>query len=136
MTAKLDAQAREWAVKIVEHALEQRECNFVHEVAYQLPMHMIADIVGIPHADRDPLFELVNKLVYALDPEFALSDQEQSALQKEIFGYGRELAAEKRRNPGDDVWTTLTTAEIEQPDGTRTRLNEVELDLFFIVREP
>jgi len=133
MTAMLDGQAREWAAAIVETALERGDCNFVHEVAFRLPMNMIADIVGIPHGDREPLFELVNTLLYALDPEIALPEAEQAAVLGQLFGYGRELADEKRRHPADDVWTVLTQAEVEQPDGTRTRLNELELDLFFMV---
>jgi cholest-4-en-3-one 26-monooxygenase len=133
--AMLDAQAREWAVKIVEHALEQGECNFVHEVAYQLPMHMIADMEGIPLADRQPLFDMVNTLLYSMDKESepSVSDEERAALEVQVYLYGRELAAEKRRNPTDDVWSTLTNAEISLPDGTTTKLSEMELDLFFIV---
>jgi cytochrome P450 len=133
MTALLDEQAREWAVSIVQHALEQGECNFVHEVAYQLPMHMISDIVGIPPSDRKWLFDRVHVLLQATDPRSFLSPEDRKAIQLELYLYGRELGAEKRRNPADDVWTKLATAEIEQPDGTRTRLTELELDLFFIV---
>ncbi|HXK22797.1 MAG TPA: cytochrome P450 [Myxococcota bacterium] len=133
MTAKLETQAREWAIAILERALERGECNFVQEVAYPLPMHMIADIVGIPRSDRKPIFELVDAMLYALDPDSALPEEQQTAMLIELFGYGRDLAAEKRRAPSDDVWTRLTTAEIEQPDGSRTRLGELELDLFFMV---
>jgi cytochrome P450 len=133
--AMLDAQAREWAVKIVDAALEKGECNFVHQVAYQLPMQMIADMVGIPVSDREPLFDMVNRTLYGLDSssELFLSPEESQALQIQIFLYGRELAEAKRRSPADDVWTTLTTAEVTLPDGSSTRLTEMELDMFFIV---
>ena len=133
MTALLDAQARAWAVTIVERALEQGEGNFVQEVAYPLPMHMIADIVGIPHADRDWLFDRVNALLQSTDPQSRLGITERAAIEAELFRYAHELGAEKRRDPVDDVWTLLTTAEIAQPDGTTTRLDELELDLFFMV---
>jgi cholest-4-en-3-one 26-monooxygenase len=133
--AMLEDQAREWSVKIIESALEKGESNFVHEVAYQLPMHMIADIVGIPLADREHVFSLVNRTLYSLDSESDafLSEEERGALQGQVFMYGRELAAEKRRNPADDVWTQLTTTEVTLPDGTVTQLTELELDLFFTV---
>lgn len=133
MTAKLEAQAREWSVSIIEQALERGECNFVQEVAYQLPMHMIADILGIPVADREWLFDRVNVMLQSTDPRSSLSHEERVAVEMEMYGYAQELGAEKRRNPADDVWTTLTTAEIEHTDGERTRLNELELDLFFLV---
>lgn len=133
MTALLDSQARDWAATIVEHALELGGCNFVNEVAYPLPMHMIADIVGIPHGDRSWLFDQVNALLQSTDPLTRLSVPERATIERDMFGYAHELAAEKRRRPADDVWSLLTTAEIEQPDGTSTRLSELELDLFFMV---
>jgi cytochrome P450 len=133
MTALLDARAREWAVAIVERALERGACDFVQEVAYQLPMHMIADIVGIPDADRAHLFDQVNALLMSTDPETRLDLPERAAIERELFEYAHALAAEKRRRPADDVWTLLTSAEIEHTDGSSTRLTELELDLFFMV---
>ena len=56
MTARLENQARGWAASIIDSALESGTCDFVEDVAYKLPMHMIADIVGIPPEDRDWLF--------------------------------------------------------------------------------
>jgi cholest-4-en-3-one 26-monooxygenase len=133
MTAKLDGQARAWAGKIVESALERETCNFVHEVAYQLPMHMIADIVGIPERDRAMVFELVDKLLLATDPRSAMTEAELNDAQGAMFSYAHELGEEKRRNPVDDIWTKLTQAALVQEDGTTTQLNEFELDLFFMV---
>lgn len=133
MVSALEAQAHEWAATIVQRAVERGECNFVQEVAYQLPMHMIADIVGIPRSDRTWLFDRVNVLLESTDPRSYLSPEERSDIQMEMFGYAHQLGEEKRRAPADDVWTRLTTAEIEQPDGSRSKLTELELDLFFLV---
>ncbi len=133
MTALLDRRARDWAATIVDDALELGDCDFVQEVAYPLPMHMIADIVGIPAADRTWLFDHVNALLQSTDPGTRLPDVERATIERELFGYAHELAVEKRRSPTDDVWTLLTSAEIEQPDGSATRLGELELDLFFMV---
>ncbi|HET6954558.1 MAG TPA: cytochrome P450 [Acidimicrobiales bacterium] len=133
MTAALEDRARTWAVQIIEAALERGTVNFVQEVAYQLPMHMIADIVGIPESDRSWLFERAKVLLQATDPRSPLTPEERREAGIEMFVYADELAAEKRRSPTSDVWTTLTTAEIEQEDGSRTGLSELELDLFFMV---
>jgi len=137
MTAMLEDQARSWAIKIVEGALEKGECNFVKEVATPLPMHMIADILGIPESDRFALFEVVRENTEAHNESLGLPQEEllarQAAALGQMFAYARELADRKRSSPEDDVWTNLTTAEIEQPDGSKTQLNEFELDLFFMV---
>jgi cytochrome P450 len=133
MITKLEDQARTWARTIVDHALDRDQCNFVHEVAYQLPMHMIADIVGIPVSDREWLFDRVNVFLSSTDPRSRLSRDKISAIQAEMFGYAQQLGDDKRRHPADDVWTTLIGAEIDHDDGERTRLTPLELDLFFIV---
>ena len=48
MVKQLERQIRQWAESIVDRALELGECDFVSEIAYKLPMQVIADIVGIP----------------------------------------------------------------------------------------
>jgi cytochrome P450 len=133
MITKLEDQARTWATAIVDRALAREQCNFVHEVAYQLPMHMIADIVGIPVADREWLFDRVNVFLSSTDPRSRLSREEITAIGAEMFGYAQQLGDDKRRRPADDVWTTLIQAEVEHGDGVPTRLSPIELDLFFIV---
>jgi cytochrome P450 len=55
------------------------------------------------------------------------------ALQARMFEYAQTLGREKRARPRDDVWTILSTVEVETEDGERTRLGEVELDLFFLL---
>jgi cytochrome P450 len=133
MVGRLEEQMRRWAATIVNDALERGTCNFVQDVAYQLPMHMIADVVGIPVEDRHWLFTLTNDFLAAGDPEAGLSRQQQLAIQGEMFAYARALGQRKRESPGDDVWTILSTVEIETEDGGRTALGELELDLFFLL---
>ncbi|BBY38051.1 cytochrome P450 [Mycobacterium mantenii] len=133
MVARLEDQARAWAVTVVDQALTKGACNFVDEVAYQLPMHMIADIVGIPQDDRAELFGLVTKVLDTFDPQSGRTEVELAESLGKTYAYAHELAENKRRSPQDDVWSKLTTAAVEHLDGTTTRLSELELDLFFIL---
>jgi cytochrome P450 len=133
MVGRIESQAREWAVRIVDRALERGTCDFVEDVAYQLPMHMIADIMGIPIEDRDWLFTLTTKFLQAGDPASDTSKQEQLAIQVEMFQYAQELGRRKREQPQDDVWTILATFEVETEEGERTALSEIELDMFFLL---
>jgi cytochrome P450 len=129
MVGRLDEQARKWAVAIIERARERGTCEFVQDVAYQLPMHMIADIVGIPVEDREWLFGLTKELLQgdASEPEKVLS------IQVQMFEYAHELGNRKRAEPQDDIWTLLTGVEVDTDDGDRTALGELELDMFFFV---
>jgi cytochrome P450 len=133
MVGRLEEQMRRWAASIVDAALARRTCDFVQDVAYQLPMHMIADIVGIPVEDRQWLFTLTTKFLTAGDPDAGVPREQQMAIQAEMFQYARNLGQRKRADPRDDVWTILSTVDIESDDGTRTALSEIELDLFFLV---
>jgi cytochrome P450 len=48
----------------------------VSEIAYKLPMNVIADIVGIPVQDRDALFSLANDMLQGDAPERRMSQEE------------------------------------------------------------
>jgi cytochrome P450 len=128
MTRRLEGLAREWAIKIVEDALERETVEFVQDVAYQLPMHMIADVLGIPLEDRDWLFALTNDMLLCIDPEHPTPASEREGLAAQIFAYGQKIAARKREEPGDDVLSVLATVEDELG-----KLSELELDGFFML---
>jgi cytochrome P450 len=132
MVSKLEEQARRWAVSIVESALERETCNFVSDVAYQLPMQMIADIVGIPLEDREQLFRLTSDLLQSGDPNLGVTPERRVAVQTEMFQYAQKLGQSKRKDPEDDVWTLLSTVEVDDGEGPTT-LSEIELDFFFLV---
>lgn len=133
MVQRLEESTREWARVVVDDALEMGELDFVDEVAHKLPLHMISDIVGIPAEDREWYFGIVRAVVNASKPDLAIAPDQLAGTYGEMFAYGRELAERKRRSPDDDVWTRLTTVEVELDDGSTTRLTEGELDMFFLV---
>ena len=133
MVGRLEEQMRRWSARIIDAALARGTCDFVPDAAYQLPMHMIADIVGIPEGDREWLFGITNDFLAAGDPARGLTRDEQMVIQLQMFEYARKLGEDKRRNPQDDVWTILSTVEMDGDDGAKTRLGEVELDLFFLL---
>jgi cytochrome P450 len=128
MIGQLDEQCRKWAARLVDDALALGDIDFVSEVAYKLPMHMIADIVGIPESDRDWLFSIVNNLLLSVAPGSGMSKEDALGLQVELFGYAEQLSRSKREHPSDDVWTTLSTVDLEG-DG----LGEAELNFFFML---
>ena len=134
MIGRLEEQIRARARSIAAGIVERGECEFVHDVAYPLPMHMIADIVGIPESDRAYVFERVDGYMIAGDPEVPITPVQKQAMEREIFSYGVALAARKRAHPGDDVWSILTQAELpDEEGGGASRLSDQELALFFHV---
>jgi cytochrome P450 len=133
MVKQLEHQIRRWAESIVDRGLERGQCDFVSEIAYPLPMNVIADIVGIPDEDRAWLFSLANEFLQGDAPGRRVSLDDNLRIQIEMFEYAQKLGRDKRANPRDDVWTVLSTVEIETEDGKRATLSQVELDMFFLL---
>ncbi len=128
MIGKLDEQCRKWAARLIDDALALGDIDFVSEIAYKLPMHMIADIVGIPEGDREWLFSIVNNLLLSVAPGNGMSKEDALGLQVQLFEYAEQLERSKRTHPSDDVWTTLSTVDLDG-DG----LGEAELNFFFML---
>jgi cytochrome P450 len=75
-------------------------------------MSVIGDIIGIPEEDRPQIFDTLDRILDINSPESSLSEQDQLELFANIFSYALELTDEKRRNPVDNIWSTLTSAVI------------------------
>lgn len=117
------------AAAIVDRVVRQRDFDAVRDIAAELPLLVLADLLGIPRSDRGLLLRWSNNLVGFDDPEFGGGDVE--AFKQtfvEAFGYAREVAAAKRRRPGDDLVSLLVTSEIEG-----RRLSEREFCHFWIL---
>ena len=96
-------------------------------------MTVIGDIIGIPEEDRPRIFDCLDRILKANSPEAQLSRQDEIDLYATIFGYAMELTADKRRNPADDIWSTLASAVITGEDGEQFSLPANELEFFFFV---
>ena len=122
MIGKLEEHIAARTATILDAAGAAGTCDFVRDIAYQLPMHVIADIVGIPEEDRPWVFERTDLMLRALDPHNDLTAEDQRAAQIDLFRYAAELGEQKRREPGDDVWTILAS-----------NIEGFELEMFFII---
>ena len=115
------------ATRIVDSVIERGECEFVEDVAAELPLQVICEMIGVPEEDRHLIFEWSNKLVGHEDPDFRSSPEEGQMAAMQIFAYCDEIAADRRAKPREDIMTALVHAEV---DGDR--LSDVELNLFFV----
>ena len=80
------------------------------EVAAELPLQAIAELMGVPQEDRRKVFNWSNDMVGYDDPEFT-GDPEVAAA--EILGYSMEMADDRRRCPRDDIVSKLVHAEVD-----------------------
>ena len=114
---------------IVDAVIEQGECEFVTDVAAELPLQAIAEIMGVPEEDRHLLFDWSNRMVGANDPEYQSDDPDEAGTAAaELYMYAAGLGEARRVDPRDDVVTRLINAEI---DGDK--LSQEEFELFCLL---
>ena len=114
------------AILIVDNIIERGSCDFVVDLASELPLQAIAEIMGVPQEDRMMLFDWSNRMIGIDDPEFAGEDG--ATASAELFMYVNELAKQRGVDPRDDIVTKLINAEV---DGDR--LSEFEFDMFMML---
>ncbi|OBA63376.1 cytochrome [Mycobacterium sp. 1100029.7] len=131
--AKLEDGIRARAARLIDTLLAKGGGDWIEDVADALPMTVIGDIIGIPDEDRPRIFEIFDRILKALAPEASPNGQVELELFGSVFNYAMELTAEKRRNPTDDIWSTLASAVITGDDGEQFSLPENELEFFFFV---
>ncbi len=113
--------------EIVDGIARKGECDFVDAVASELPLLVIAELVGAPTGDRRKLFDWSNRLIGFEDPEFAAESAAVDTMG-ELFEYAGHLAARRRSDPKDDLTSVLVHAEV---DGER--LDELGFNMFFML---
>jgi cytochrome P450 len=130
---KLEDGIRSRAASMIDRLLAAGGGDWIEDVADVLPMSVIGDIIGIPDDDRPEIFDTFDRILSANSPDSQLTEQDQLELFAKIFSYALELTAEKRRNPVDDIWSTLTSAVITDENGEELSLPANELEIFFFV---
>jgi cytochrome P450 len=112
---------------IVEPLRDGEVVDLHHEISEKLPLLLIAQLLGVPAADHGWMITAVHDMAAGLTAaatsggaEALLRADEQTIRMENCF---RELAAERRKAPGDDLISGLTRMHDEDPD----RLTDDEL---------
>lgn len=122
----LEQYLRHRARVVVDGVIERGEADFVTDVASELPLQAIAEIMGVPQEDRKLIFDWSNRIIGMDDPEFASDDGARAFM--ELYAYVNELGRRRRSDPREDIVTKLVNAEIEGD-----RLSEMEFDMFMLL---
>lgn len=113
---------------IIDSVIETGEADFVTDIAAELPLVVIAELLGVPHEDRHRMFDWSNRMVGHQDPEYQTAGEMAAQAAMELYAYASELFAAKRADPHDDLMSVLTGVDIEGE-----KLSELELELFFLL---
>lgn len=112
---------------IVDRVLERGECEFVEDVAAELPLQAICELVGVTDEDRQQIFAWGNAMTGIDDPNLGDMDAGMTA-SAAMINYANILRAERLTEPREDIITKLTNAETGDEG-----LTESEFGLFFML---
>jgi cytochrome P450 len=129
--ARLEEGIATHAREIVGRLLEEREGDFVQTVSREMPMRMIAQMIGVPDSERDAVASHADALVSWNDAEYVGDRHPLEVITGGIMaltGIALELAAAREAQPTDDLMTALVTTEV---DGER--LTHPEIAAFFVL---
>jgi cytochrome P450 len=153
--ARLEQRIRGYARSLCDRVLagERGECDFAKDLAADLPLLTLAEVLGVPEQDRGLLFDWSNRVIGYQDPDYSSSAEfdssggtpmarEAVALRPapdsrgrmpdprtregmpDLYAYAHLLAGEKRRRPGHDVMSILL-AQVDD-DGGQVSVEEFE----------
>ena len=127
MVGRLDQHIREVARAIVDEVAERGECDFVVDVAAELPLQVIAEMMGVPDEDRHKIFDWSNRMIGSDDPEYSVT-------REEAIGAGdRDVHVRHRARGGEARRTSATTSSARccRPRSRARCSPTLEFNLFF-----
>ncbi|HEV2993259.1 MAG TPA: cytochrome P450 [Acidimicrobiia bacterium] len=102
--------------------------DLVADVAVELPLQVIAELVGVPEEDRHRVFAWTERMMSLDDPELGGTEADAHEAIQAMFAYADRLAAERAGGGGSDLLSVLLAAEVEGE-----RLGPHDVDLFFLL---
>lgn len=105
--------------------------DFVDHCAKELPIRTLSDMMGIPESERQHVARAADALVSWADPEYLDGRNPLEVLfenQVYLHQVAGSLAAQRREHPGEDLFSSLVSAEV---DGDQ--LTDAEVSAFFVL---
>ena len=147
--ARLEHELRARANAIVDAAVEKGSCDFLLDVAAELPLQAIAGLMGIPQEDRHRLFAWAEATLDYGDRDLGQSSPATEAANAAMFEYGTALVHERRVAPGDDIISAVVCSDVDVSEleqqmffnllmaaGTETTRNSIAVGVMTLVEHP
>ena len=129
--AALEPRIRETVADLLGKVEGRQRFDLIADLAFPLPIIVIAEMLGVPPEDREQFNEWSNTVSLIVDP--LLNEQQVRQVQQavdEVFNYFEAVAEERRRNPQDDLVSALVTAEV---DGERLERDDLLVNLLLVL---
>jgi cytochrome P450 len=128
----LDIFIRKRAAELLEQAAAEaggEEFDFVSKVTVTLPLDVISELLGIPEEYRATVHHLCNGILIRGTAEDATNAMN---AMKQATGLFMKLSMERRANPRDDIISMLIADEVEDEEGVKRSMSDVEIAIRFV----
>jgi len=113
---------------IIDDVIEQGQADFVTAISAELPLVVIAELLGFPTRTGIGCSIWSNQMIGNEDPEYQNAEDIAQVASMELYAYASTLFARKRIDPHEDLMSVLTGVEVEGE-----QLSDLELELFFLL---
>ncbi len=124
----LEPRLRALVTQLVDEVAPRGGCDFVTDVACEVPVIAICELLGVPVEDRGRIVEWSNAMVGIDDPEYADDSNRGPLAAMQLAMYAQELSEKRRADPRDDIVSELLRAEV---DGER--ISQAEFNAFVLI---
>ena len=125
----LEDRIRDLCAAYLDPQVGGKGFDYLADFGARLPVMVIGSLLGVPEDDQDWIRESTDLLLHR-EPGETEPAGDTVAASNELARYWRDMVAERRRNPRDDMMTDLTQAEISLEDGTTRSLTDAEVEAF------
>ncbi len=113
MVNQLHERINAAADDIIDSVIEKGSADFVTDIAAELPLVVIAELLGVPNEDRHRMFNWSNRMIGSEDPEYQTDESVPQQAAMELYAYASALFETKRIDPHEDLMSVLTEVEVE-----------------------
>ena len=124
----LEPHVRDIVVRLLDDATAMGTFDLVHDLAVELPLQVIAELVGVPAADRHKVFSWTERMMSNDDDDRVAMQADAQVAIGEMFGYADQLIASRVGGDGTDLLSVLLRADVDGEE-----LTPLELDVFFML---
>jgi cytochrome P450 len=128
---QIEAGLADRCAALLDEALDRDPCDFLVEVAAELPLQAIASLLGVPQEDRHLLLDWADATLDYDDHNPGETSARAQEVGTAMSAYCGRLLEEKRSRPGDDILSIITTAKLPDEASPGGPLSDLEQQMFF-----
>ncbi|MEE3327903.1 MAG: cytochrome P450 [Myxococcota bacterium] len=124
--SELEPRIRAICRQYLDPLLDSKGFDYLEDFGAHLPVMVISSLLGVPEEDQDDIRRWTDSLLHR-DPGETGTSESHEEISKQLWGYFGTYIEDRRKKPADDMISLLIAAEIEGPNGTKEKLNDIQL---------